>query len=120
MEAAQRIQGLTLTTAIRDALFHQKTPKVKSLPSTASRYPERGPGQMWEMMTELLRQRGYPVPGCSKRRKFTRIAHDGRQVTFLVSPKTSGATGFRSFSGSDFISSMPIARSGKSTRSPGS
>ena len=99
--AAQRIQGLSLTTAIRDALFHQKTPKVKSL-IDSFQYPERGPGQMWEMMTELLRQRGYPV---LLQQPVTRIAHDGRQVTFL---ETSGATGFRSFSGSDFISSMPI------------
>jgi protoporphyrinogen oxidase len=99
--AAQRIQGLSLTTAIRNALFHQKTTKVKTL-IASFQYPERGPGQMWEMMTDLLRQRGYPV---LLQQPVTRIAHDGRQVNFL---ETGGAAGAQRFSGSHFISSMPV------------
>ena len=58
--AAQRIQGLSLTTAIRNALFKQQTTSVKTL-INSFHYPERGPGQMWEMMTDHLRQQGYPV-----------------------------------------------------------
>ena len=54
--AAQRIQGLSLTTAIRNALFKQQTTSVKTL-INSFHYPERGPGQMWEMMTDHLRSR---------------------------------------------------------------
>src|SRR3974377_238536 len=58
--AAQRIQGLSLTTAIRNALFKQQKTSVKTL-INSFHYPERGPGQMWEMMTAHLQQKGYPV-----------------------------------------------------------
>ena len=53
--AAQRIQGLSLTTAVRNALFKQDAPKVKSL-IDRFQYPERGPGQMWETLADRLRQ----------------------------------------------------------------
>src|SRR4029077_11835517 len=47
--AAQRIRGLSLTTAVRNALFKQSTGKVKTL-IDRFQYPERGPGQMWETL----------------------------------------------------------------------
>jgi protoporphyrinogen oxidase len=99
--AAQRIQGLSLTTAISNALSRQTTTKVKTLISSFQ-YPERGPGQMWETMTNLLLRRGYSV---LLKHQVTRIVHDGRRVNFL---ETCGADGVKSFSGSHFISSMPI------------
>ncbi len=99
--AAQRIRGLSLTTAISNSLSPRKTTKIKTLISSFQ-YPERGPGQMWEMMTDLLRQRGYPV---LLKYPVTRIVHDGQRVNFL---ETLGEDGVKSFSGSHFISSMPI------------
>src|SRR5579872_4578167 len=50
--AAQRIKGLSLTTAIKHALMSQSKPKdrtkvVKTLIDTF-RYPRQGPGMMWE------------------------------------------------------------------------
>jgi protoporphyrinogen oxidase len=99
--AAQRIKGLSLTTAIRNALFKQKRPKVKTL-IDRFHYPERGPGQMWEMLTERLRQLGYPV---LTDRPVMRICHKGRKVTHLVA---RGEQGEEYFYGTDFISSMPI------------
>jgi protoporphyrinogen oxidase len=99
--AAQRIKGLSLTTAVRNALFAQKKPRVKTL-IDKFHYPERGPGQMWETMTEMLRQRGYPV---LMDRPVTRIEHDGTKVTALV---TRGKHGEERFAGTHFISSMPI------------
>ena len=77
--AAQRIQGLSLTTAIRNALFPPKTTHVRTL-INSFQYPERGPGQMWEMMTSLLRQKGYPV---LLERPVTRIVHNQTGVTAL-------------------------------------
>ena len=99
--AAQRIRGLSLTTAIKNALFGQKKPKVKTL-IDKFHYPARGPGQMWETLTEMLRERGYPV---LMERPVIRIAHDGTKVTHLV---TRSAQGEQKFAGSHFISSMPI------------
>src|SRR5215467_11918489 len=58
--AAQRIKGLSLLTAVRNALFPSKNSEVKTL-IDKFRYPERGPGQMWETLTDQLNHRGYPV-----------------------------------------------------------
>ncbi len=99
--AAQRIQGLSLTTAIRNALFKQKTTSVKTL-INSFHYPERGPGQMWETLTDHLRQQNYPV---LMQRRVTRIVYDQGGVTCL---ETDGVNGIERFNGTDFICSMPI------------
>jgi protoporphyrinogen oxidase len=99
--AAQRIKGLSLTTAIRNALFKQKKAHVKTL-IDRFHYPERGPGQMWETLTNQLQQRGYPV---LLERPVTQIVHDGGRVTHVV---TRGSHGEERFCGTHFISSMPI------------
>ncbi len=101
--AAQRIKGLSLTTAIRNALFGQAgaKPRVKTL-IDKFQYPERGPGQMWEMLTDHLNAKGYAV---KMQRPVTRIVRNERGVTHLV---TKGPHGEEKFAGTDFISSMPI------------
>ena len=99
--AAQRIRGLSLTTAVRNALFKQRAGKVKTL-IDRFQYPERGPGQMWEMLTERLRGKGYQV---LLERPVKRIRHEEGRVTYL---ETQGAHGAERFYGTDFISSMPI------------
>jgi protoporphyrinogen oxidase len=60
--AAQRIKGLSLTTAVWNALMPQRTPKdrrdvVKTLIDTF-RYPRRGPGMMWETCAERVTAMG--------------------------------------------------------------
>jgi protoporphyrinogen oxidase len=99
--AAQRIRGLSLTTAVRNALFKEKTPKVKTLIDNFQ-YPRRGPGQMWETLADHLRDRGCQV---LMERPVTRICHDGKRVTQL---ETRGPKGLERFPATDFISSMPI------------
>ena len=99
--AAQRIQGLSLTTVISNALSKHQHPSVKTLINSFY-YPERGPGQMWETMTELLRQKGYSV---LLERPVTRILHDEAGVTAF---ETASVHGIERFTGTDFISSMPI------------
>src|SRR5229473_3558355 len=99
--AAQRIKGLSLTTAVRNALFKQKTPKVKTL-IDSFQYPLRGPGQMWETLTNRLRRRGYPV---LMERPVAKICHNRAGVTHL---ETRGPNGVERFPGTHFISSMPI------------
>ncbi len=99
--AAQRIRGLSLMTAVRNALFPAKTPKAKTL-IDRFHYPERGPGQMWETLAEQLNQQGYPV---LMERPVVRICHERGMVTRVT---TRGAYGEESFEGANFISSMPI------------
>jgi protoporphyrinogen oxidase len=60
--AAQRIKGLSLTTAVLNAVLPRRTPKdardvVKTLIDTF-RYPRRGPGMMWERCAERVREMG--------------------------------------------------------------
>ncbi|MBZ5645589.1 MAG: NAD(P)/FAD-dependent oxidoreductase [Acidobacteriia bacterium] len=99
--AAQRIKGLSLTTAVRNALLKPKKSNVKTL-IDKFHYPERGPGQMWETLTQRLEQNGYPV---LMERPVQRICHRGGRVTHVL---TRGPQGEELFPGTDFISSMPI------------
>jgi protoporphyrinogen oxidase len=72
--AAQRIKGLSLGSAIRNALVPQRQPRdnskvIKTL-INSFRYPRRGPGMMWEAAAEKLQllggdlQMGCRVTGC--------------------------------------------------------
>ncbi len=60
--AAQRIKGLSLASAIGNALLPKRQPKdrsqiVKTLIDTF-RYPRKGPGMMWETCAAKVRERG--------------------------------------------------------------
>src|SRR5262249_8184082 len=88
--AAQRIKGLSLTTAVRNAIFPKKDSGVKTL-IDKFHYPERGPGQMWEQITERLNRSGYPV---LMERPVVRICHSHGLVTHLV---TRGGNGEKTF-----------------------
>jgi protoporphyrinogen oxidase len=99
--AAQRIKGLSLTTAVRNALLKPKNSNIKTL-IDKFHYPERGPGQMWETLTQRLEQNGHRV---LMERSVHRICHREGRVTHVV---TRGPQGEEKFLGTDFISSMPI------------
>ncbi|MBV8051777.1 MAG: NAD(P)/FAD-dependent oxidoreductase [Acidobacteriaceae bacterium] len=99
--AAQRIKGLSLMSALRHTFSNRREQKVKSLISSFY-YPERGPGQMWEMLTEKLQQLGQPV---LLERRVTQIVHHAGRINEVV---TSGPNGEEHFHGTEFISSMPI------------
>src|SRR5437899_5757559 len=60
--AAQRIKGLSLGSAIKNALFPQRRPKdssrvIKTL-INSFKYPRRGPGMMWETCAEKTKALG--------------------------------------------------------------
>ncbi len=99
--AAQRIKGLSLLTAVRNAIFPAKNGNVKTL-IDRFQYPERGPGQMWEMLAEKLNESGYPV---LMQKPVVQICHRADKVTHVV---TEGVRGREEFFGTDFVSSMPI------------
>ncbi len=63
--AAQRIKGLSLKSAIKNALFKFKTKgdnnnQIKTLIDTY-RYPKYGPGMMWEVCTKKIKNFGGEV-----------------------------------------------------------
>ena len=73
--AAQRIKGLSLGSAIKNALIPQRNNTdrrnvIKTL-INSFRYPRRGPGMMWEVCAEKMKalggriEMGYRVTGCS-------------------------------------------------------
>jgi protoporphyrinogen oxidase len=98
--AAQRIRGLSLTAAVRNA-FLKSDNGVKTL-IDKFQYPERGPGQMWETLSCKLENQGYPV---LLERPVVRICHAEKQVSSVV---TKGPSGDERHYGTHFISSMPI------------
>jgi len=99
--AAQRIRGLSLVAAVRNALLPKEKATAKTL-MTRFHYPERGPGQMWETLTERLTQARTRV---LTERRVVRIGHHKGVVTHVI---TRGANGEERFTGTDVISSMPI------------
>ena len=63
--AAQRIKGLSLMSAIKNALFppskkNGKSGQIKTL-IDSFRYPKNGPGQMWEACADMCRNMGVNI-----------------------------------------------------------
>jgi protoporphyrinogen oxidase len=58
--AAQRIKGLSLTTAVKNALFNSEGQSVKTL-IDAFDYPRRGPGMLWQRVRELIEVQNHRV-----------------------------------------------------------
>jgi protoporphyrinogen oxidase len=58
--AAQRIKGLSFTSAAKAAFFGNRGNKVKTLISEFH-YPRYGPGQMWEAMAQRIDEQGGQV-----------------------------------------------------------
>ena len=59
--AAQRIKGLSLWRAIRNALFPRRRGEVIKTLIESFRYPRLGPGMMWERCAEKVRAQGGEV-----------------------------------------------------------
>jgi protoporphyrinogen oxidase len=106
--AAQRIKGLTLGGAIKNALLPQRKPKdrkqmVKTLIGTF-RYPRLGPGMMWEACAKKVRALGGEV---LTGRSVVACRFDVASSTWTASAQAAdGAT--EEFHGEHLISSMPM------------
>ena len=62
--AAQRIKGLSLFTAVKNALIKQSPTSKEAVIKTLIdefEYPDRGPGMMWETVTNIVEQKGSRV-----------------------------------------------------------
>ncbi|MCC6590942.1 MAG: NAD(P)/FAD-dependent oxidoreductase [Bryobacterales bacterium] len=105
--AAQRIKGLSLGAAIKNALFPEK-PKdksqvVKTLISSF-RYPRKGPGMMWEQCAKLIRQMGGQI---HMGRRVTGCRWDAATSTWTVTTRNTEGQ-IEEFQGEHAISSAPI------------
>ena len=99
--AAQRIQGLSLRTAVMNAVFGGTKKHIKSL-IEEFHYPELGPGMMWETMGNHVKGHGGQV---HMNRDVLKIHRRGnRVVAFTVGNHDSQEY----VEGSQFIASMPI------------
>src|SRR5579883_1146900 len=84
--AAQRIKGLSLASAIRNALLPQRKPKdrtqvIKTLIDTF-RYPRKGPGMMWEKCAARVEEMGGRI---EMGRKVTGCHYDAAAGEWTVS-----------------------------------
>ena len=116
--AAQRIKGLSLTTAVLNALLPERAPKdrrdvVKTLLDTF-RYPRRGPGMMWETCAARVREMGgdirmgATVVGCRLDRASGRWTIAYRDTGAEVLGGDGGAQAGTEVTVDHVISSAPI------------
>ena len=105
--AAQRIKGLSLRTALKNALVQQRTVGadkdaiIKTL-IDSFQYPKRGPGMMWETVTDKVRDQGSEVWMQSWAQRILRT-EDG-----ITAIETMTPDGPKRVEGTHFISSMPL------------
>ncbi len=98
--AAQRIQGLSLATAVANALFGVRN--AKSL-IEAFDYPRKGPGMMWDRFQMEIEALGGQL---RLRSEVTRLGLDKGRIFCAVSLENGGQ---REFPVRELISSVPIS-----------
>ena len=99
--AAQRIKGLSLTTAIKNALIGERAKSKEGVIKTLIDqflYPRLGPGMMWERTAELVTEQGSQV-------LLEKLVE---RIRWTPGAITSVQAGGRLFEGTHFISSIAI------------
>ncbi len=95
--AAQRIQGLSLWSLLRDAVFRRSDKQIKTL-IKEFQYPRLGPGMLWSRMREVVERRGVPVI----------LNAPVESVQWQAGKVVSVQAGGKTYHGTQFISSIPI------------
>jgi protoporphyrinogen oxidase len=106
---AQRIKGLSLTKAVIHAIkgLRKKKQSIDQKDVETSLierflYPKFGPGQLWEHVAELVKQRGGEL---HMGRKIVGLQHNGTRITGVV---TSDGTREETHPADYVFSTMPI------------
>jgi protoporphyrinogen oxidase len=99
--AAQRIKGLSLKSALMNALFDGNQ-NTKTL-INEFHYPVRGPGMMWETFQAKIEQQGAQV---FLGTRVVRLLREGNRIKRVIALKGNETI---EFPVSDVISSMPIS-----------
>jgi protoporphyrinogen oxidase len=101
--AAQRIKGLSLTTAVVNALFKPKKKTIKTLVDEFM-YPRLGAGMLYEKMRDRITAAGGDV---RTRARVVRYLRDGRRITGL-DVTSDGGSGTERLGGDFYLSSAPL------------
>ena len=106
--AAQRIQGLSLMSALGNALFRQNQNGrgkgvIKTLIDSFD-YPKFGPGMMWQTVSEIVQDNGSGVHLGAEVEAIHRDKENNKVRSLEV--RLNGKKEL--FYGTDFISSMPV------------
>ncbi|MBR6022849.1 MAG: NAD(P)/FAD-dependent oxidoreductase [Kiritimatiellae bacterium] len=103
---AQRVKGLSVSAVFKDIfskIFRKKDRKVETSLIEEFQYPKLGPGQLWEITAEKVREMGGKIVTGARVRSFRR-GDDGR-ITALAYEKGGRLV---EEEGDVFISSMPV------------
>lgn len=109
---AQRIKGLSLTKAVLhaakkvfsrpDASIAQKSTETSLIDRFL--YPKLGPGQLWELVADLVRQRGAEI---HFHHEVVRILHENGRITGIEARNRQTGE-VRTFAGDYVLSTMPV------------
>jgi protoporphyrinogen oxidase len=111
---AQRIKGLSLTTAVKHFLKKAFSGKSKVTGDLAQKgtdtslierfmYPKFGPGQLWEHVADQIREKGGEI---HMRWRVDRIHCEGKRVVSIDAVNEKGER--QTFAGDYFFSTMPM------------
>lgn len=100
--AAQRIKGLSLSSTVMNAIFPDKSGKIKTL-IDEFRYPRLGPGMMYERMADTVTKAGGDI---ALRTEVSDIRHENGVVNSVLVRGRDGDE--REYRADQFLSSMPI------------
>jgi protoporphyrinogen oxidase len=100
--AAQRIKGLSLLTALRNALLNSNNGEVIKTLIDSFHYPKLGPGMMWQRVSDMINQRGGKVQLGTE---VAKILWEKDRVV-AIEARRNGQKEL--ITGSHFISSMPV------------
>ncbi len=101
--AAQRIKGLSLGGAIRNALFGQSRKTVTTTLIDTFRYPRLGPGQLWEVAARTIQARGWEL---KLNTRVTRLDRSDERVEAVWTQDRGGKT--EQVPTTHVFSSMPL------------
>ena len=101
--AAQRIKGLSLRTAVLNAVAGNRKRGIKTL-IEEFRYPEQGPGMMWEYFRDHVERNGGQV---HLNHDVTGVRHEAGLVRSFAVKGPEGVE--REIEGDDFLASMPVS-----------
>lgn len=99
---AQRIKGLSLGGAIRNAFFKFSGRDIPSLVDSFI-YPQLGIGRIADRLCEEIEKDNGVHTGAP----IKKVGHSRSAIEYI---ETAGASGTRHIAGSEFISSMPITK----------
>ena len=102
---SQRVKGLSVRAMLKDVfgkIFKKKNRRVETSLIEEFRYPKYGPGQLWELVADKIRENGGKIVFGAKVEKI--VVENGKIIALKV--RENG--GSKDVFADEFVSSMPI------------